>query len=148
MYLITAFIFSILLIICIITDIKTRKINLILCLFFLLTGISIYLFVIQSSFYILCCNLMTGIFLLIIAKLTHGAIGYGDGIIFLIMSFYLPDACSLAILFLSLASASLFSIILLLKKFSRKYAIPFVPFILCGYSIYTAIQFFTGGFQL
>lgn len=148
MYLITAFIFSILLIICSITDIKTRKINLILCLFFLLTGISIYLFVIQSSFYILCCNLMTGIFLLIIAKLTHGAIGYGDGIIFLIMSFYLPDACSLAILFLSLASASLFSIILLLKKFSRKYSIPFVPFILCGYSIYTAIQFFTGGFQL
>lgn len=136
MNLLIPFIFCTYLIFCTVTDIKTKKINLKISLFYLLSGIVVYVFFIKCDIFILISNLLTGIFLMAVSALTRGAVGYGDGLIFIIMSFYFPFFCTLPILFLSLTAAFVFSLMLILKKYSRKYSIPFAPFILIGYIIF------------
>lgn len=136
MNLFISFIFFTYLILCSATDIKTRKINLKISLIYLLSGMVFYFLFMKSGIFILISNLLTGIFLTAVSALTRGAIGYGDGLIFIIMSFYFPFFCTLPILFLSLAAASVFSLVLILKKYSRKYSFPFAPFILIGYIIF------------
>lgn len=124
------------LILCSITDIRTKKINLKICILFFVLGLFINIFFITPGIHILIYNLIPGICLLIISKLTHGAVGSGDALIFIIISFYMQSASTLIILFFSLLAASLFSIILIAKKYSRKYTLPFAPFITLGYTIF------------
>lgn len=135
-YLTTMIILYTYLILCSITDIRTKKINLKVCIFFFLLGIFINIFFIKPGTLILIYNLTPGICLLIISKLTKGAIGSGDAFIFIIISFYMQSASTLIILFFSLLTASLFSIILISRKYSRKYSLPFAPFITLGYTIF------------
>jgi prepilin signal peptidase PulO-like enzyme (type II secretory pathway) len=133
---ITYTILSIYLIICTITDIKSKKINLPISLFFLLAGILIQIFILQNSFKVLSVNLLTGLLLCVISKITNGAVGLGDALIFIIMSFYMPSISTIYILFFALIFASFFSIILLFKKYSKKYVFPFAPFICFGFLIF------------
>ena len=129
------------LIICSITDIKTRKINLKICIIFFLLGLFINMFIIKCDIQILLYNLIPGILLLFISILTKGASGCGDAVIFIIMSFYLSSVSTFIIWFMSLSAASLFSIILIIKKFSRKYALPFAPFITFGFTLFILLNF-------
>lgn len=129
------------LILCTITDIRTRRINLKLCILFLSLGIFVHIFFIKPDILILIYNLIPGIFLLIISLLTKGAVGSGDAVIFIIMAFYMDSTLILTILFFSLLAASIFSIILLIKKYSRKYSLPFAPFITVGFTISILLQF-------
>ncbi len=136
---ITTFILYIYLITCTISDIKTKKINLKLSLFFVFLGILIYSFFIRADIEILLYNLLSGICVLLVSLFTKGAIGAGDAVILIIMSFYMPSASILIILFLSLLMASIVSVALIIKKYSRKYALPFAPFITLGYTIFLII---------
>lgn len=137
--LITIFILYIYLIICTVSDIKTKKISLKLSFVFLFLGLFIYLFFIKADAIILLYNLMPGICLLLVSLFTKGAVGCGDAVILMIMSFYIPSASVLIILFFSLLAASVISVILMIKKYSRKYALPFAPFITLGYTIFLLI---------
>lgn len=128
------------LIICTATDIKTKKISLKICLIFLLLGFLINIFLLKTTVSILLYNLIPGICLLFFSILTKGSIGCGDALILIIMSFYMRFPSILIILFLSLLSASAFSIILIIKKYSRKYSLPFAPFITFGYTIFLLLQ--------
>lgn len=127
------------LIICTISDIKTKKINLKLSLIFLFIGLFIFSFFIKADMKILLYNLLSGISVLFVSLFTKGAIGAGDAIILIIMSFYMPSASLLIILFFSLLMASIVSVALIIKKYSRKYALPFAPFITLGYTIFLLI---------
>lgn len=137
--LITIFILYIYLIICTVSDIKTKKISLKLSFVFLFLGPFIYLFFIKADVIILLYNLIPGICLLLVSLFTKGAVGGGDAVILMIMSFYIPSASVLVILFFSLLAASVVSVILMIKKYSRKYALPFAPFITLGYTIFLLI---------
>lgn len=128
-------IFLIYLIICTVTDLKTRKINLVISLIYFLIGITCQIFFIPCDSSILFLNLLPGFFLLVISKTTKGAIGCGDAIIFVNMALFLRTFSALNVLFFSLIIASCFSLILLCKKYSKNYAFPFAPFILSGYLI-------------
>jgi len=136
---ITILILYIYLILCTISDIKTKKINLKLSLVFLLLGFFIYPFFIKSDIKILLYNLLPGICILLVSLFTKGAIGAGDAVILIIMSFYMPSASILIILFFSLLMASVIAVTLIIKKYSRKYALPFAPFITLGYTIFLLI---------
>lgn len=136
---ITIFILYIYLIICTVSDIKTKKISLKFSLVFLFLGLFIYLFFIKADIKILLYNLLSGISVLLVSLFTKGAIGAGDAVILIIMSFYMPSASTLIILFFSLLIASIVSVTLIIKKYSRKYELPFAPFITLGYTIFLLI---------
>ena len=121
---------------CSITDIHSKRINILISGSYLLVGIFFNMYFIKNDLIILFMNLSTGLLLALIAKITKGAIGYGDSLIFFVISFYIPSFSTLYILFFSLVTASLFSILLLLKKYSKKYRIPSAPFIQIGFFIF------------
>ena len=121
---------------CSITDIHSKRINILISGIYLLIGIFFNMYFIKNDLIILFMNLSTGLLLALIAKITKGAIGYGDSLIFFVISFYIPSFSTLYILFFSLVTASLFSILLLLKKYSKKYRIPSAPFIQIGFFIF------------
>ena len=138
--LIVILILYIYLIICTVTDMKTKKISLKICLVFFLLGFLINIFLFKTAVPILLYNLIPGICLLFFSILTKGAVGCGDALILIIMSFYMQSVSILMILFLSLLAASVFSIVLIIKKYSRKYSLPFAPFITLGYTIFLLLQ--------
>jgi hypothetical protein len=129
------------LIICTITDIKRKKINLPVSLFFLFAGGPAQFFIVHSSLKVLFINLLTGFLLAVISKITKGAVGFGDALIFVIMAFYMPSVSTIYILFFALIFASFFSIILLLRKYSRKYVFPFAPFICFGFLTFLCSEY-------
>lgn len=135
---ITAFLF---LISCSITDIQKQLINSKICLAFLLLGIIFQFHFHTFSLGILIGNVGISIFLSMVSLISKGAIGLGDAIIFFVLSFYLSTAANLVILFYALLAASVYSLILLICKYSRKHAFPFAPFITMGFVLFHLSQF-------
>ena len=76
----------------------------------------------------------TGIVFLIISKVTDESFGYGDSILILIMGGFLGFWNILTVLLTAFSMAALFSSFMLIrKKFHRKSAFPFVPFLTASY---------------
>lgn len=77
-----------------------------------------------------------GLAALLIAKLSNEVIGYGDGILLVVMGFFLSIEKLVAIGMLAFSIAGVFALILLVifhKKGS--YRIPFVPFLAFAYGL-------------
>ena len=76
----------------------------------------------------------TGIVFLIISKVTNESFGYGDSILILLMGGFLGFWNILTVLLTAFSMAALFAVFMLIrKKFHRKSAFPFVPFLTISY---------------
>lgn len=121
-------------------DLKYKEIPLIISLVGSLIGAGFC--VIESrgieSVFLSC---IPGVAALIISKITNEVIGYGDGILFLLMGIYLPLEKLVAIGMLAFSIAGVFALILLVV-FRKKgsYKIPFVPFLAFAYWLEYLIQ--------
>jgi leader peptidase (prepilin peptidase)/N-methyltransferase len=81
-------------------------------------------------------RLLPGFMLLLIGFLTRQSIGYGDGMVVLIMGMLLGVHQCLIILFIGVILSSLVSIfILILKKGNYRTKLPFVPFLLVAWGV-------------
>lgn len=77
-----------------------------------------------------CLALVPGILLLVIAKVTNEKIGYGDGLVLLILGNFFVFFEVWMILQTAIFLVMSFSFILLCsKKVSKEYQIPFLPFL-------------------
>ena len=75
-----------------------------------------------------------GIVFIVVSRVTEEAFGYGDSILILIMGGFIGFWNILSLLVTAFSMAALFSIFMLLrKKFHRKSAFPFVPFLTAAY---------------
>lgn len=75
-----------------------------------------------------------GIVFMVVSRVTEEAFGYGDSILILIMGGFLGFWNILFLLVAAFSMAAFFSIFMLLrKKFHRKSAFPFVPFLTAAY---------------
>ena len=79
-------------------------------------------------------GIAVGALFLLVSRITREGMGYGDSWAIFILGIYLGiwkllEALSAAFLFLGAAAV----ICLLIKKMSRKYKLPFVPFLAIGY---------------
>lgn len=116
--------------ICTYTDIKTKTISL-----FNSAGFAISIFILGcitdtiSLKYILL-QMLPGFFLILLSLIKPNSIGLGDGIIFLIVGLSTSLILCLNILLITLLLSSIYSILLLLRHYSKKYIIPLAPFIL------------------
>lgn len=82
---------------------------------------------------------LPGVFLLIAGWSTKQQVGYGDGIVLLVIGIYLGFSASLSILLTALlliAPVSLFYIVC--RRAGRKKQLPFVPFLFAGYLLWLA----------
>ena len=81
-------------------------------------------------------SFLPGIVLLLLGKLSKGAIGYGDGIVVLTLGLFCKGNELLMILLLALVFAGVVGLVLLVVfKKKGKYEIPFVPFLFLGWII-------------
>ena len=86
--------------------------------------------------------MIPGFILLIIAKYTKEKIGYGDGWMFIILGNFLNITEIYYVLQIAFFLITLFSIIMILsRKVSKEYQIPFFPFLLVAYLILKGSQY-------
>lgn len=121
---------------CAFFDIRTKRIPLWILLVFGsmilgITGISGTL--IHQS---LCLQLLPGMVFLLMSLLTGEAVGYGDGIVILLLGVSLGIRLCVSIVFVGLVlCAGVSLLILILKKGSQQTRLPFMPFLLAAWGV-------------
>lgn len=115
-------------------DIKKREVTLsIICLYGII-GIVLHLCLDKIAIFDILGGMGMGILLLLIAKVFHECVGYGDGLLLLVSGIYLGANKNMELFFYSVILSGIFSLILFLFFHKKKeFEIPFIPFVLFGY---------------
>lgn len=123
----------ILLIPCVVTDIRERTLPPVFMIVFGVTAAAVNRLFGLMSWTELLLGLLPGAFLLATARLSHERIGYGDGVLFLAVGLLCGVSGTLSILFAALVlSAVVGGLILLIRRKPLKTAFPFAPFALAA----------------
>ena len=121
------------------SDIKTHSVSGIRIIAYGILGIVLNLVLYYQSVWSIIGGVAVGAVILGYAAVTKGAIGIGDGLIFLCLGIYLGLSDNLRLLFFSLLAAAVIGgIYVLVRKRSIKTQIPFMPYVLGAYMIMTA----------
>ncbi|MBE5848255.1 MAG: hypothetical protein E7300_11350 [Lachnospiraceae bacterium] len=81
-------------------------------------------------------SMIPGLILLFIAYATNEQIGYGDGLVFLLLGMHTSLMELMGILLMSLFFCTILSIgLLILKKCEKRTSLPFIPFITGAYLV-------------
>lgn len=105
-----------------------------------LCSLILYAFVKPVPLWEMVGGIIIGGVMLVISYITKGALGFGDGLFLIIAAIHLGVEKVIAILTFGLFLSAIFSVILLiLRKVSRKTALPFVPFMALGY-LFTFVE--------
>lgn len=118
-------------------DIRTRKVSLRLAALFAAAAVIMQVMWQGLSVGSWLAGALPGLFLLILGWGTLGAVGYGDGVALLVCGSFLGFWGCLEVFLLGLflsCPVSLFFIVT--RRADRKTELPFVPFLLAGYSIW------------
>lgn len=135
LWLISRILFELYLLLLSVMDLRTRRLNLV----FLFTGIVPVIAGLCSEREIHPVLLLTGggvgLVFLLASRITKEAFGYGDSILILIMGCFLGFWDLMSVLAAAFLVAAAFSAVMLWrKKFSRRSAFPFVPFLAAAYT--------------
>lgn len=116
-------------------DIKLKKISVvpllvsgILAVIYVLAGKSMNM----SMMYFIAC-LLPGMLFLLLSWLTGEKVGYGDGMVLLVMGLWTNGFFCMIVTCLAVFLSSLYAVYLLLKR--KKELIPFVPFLLAAMEV-------------
>ncbi len=124
-----------------ISDLKNRCISGWRILAFSVFGIVLNFLLYYQSVWSIVGGVVVGIVLLLYAIFTKGAVGIGDGIMFVCLGIYLGLSDNMRLLFFSLIAAALAGgIFILAKKKSIKTQIPFMPCVLAAYILMTVAE--------
>lgn len=124
-----------------ISDIKNKSISIWHMIVFGVLGVVVNGIMYYQSLQSLIGGVVIGVLVLVFAFFSRGAIGKGDGVIFICIGIYLGLSKSLRLLFYSLIAAALVGgLYILVKKKSIKTQIPFVPCILIAHIAMTLME--------
>ena len=134
-WLICRILFALYLCVLTVMDIRRKRLNLV----FLLSGFLLVAAGIFAARQIHPLLLLTGggvgLVFFVTSKVTGEAFGYGDSLLILIMGSFLGFWDILSLLTAAFLLAAVFSAVMLVgRKFSRKTAFPFVPFLAIAYT--------------
>lgn len=91
----------------------------------------------QEDLWIVGGGIAVGIFFLFVSRITKEGLGYGDSLAILILGLYMGIWKLLSVLSGAFVLLTVGAIIMLsTKKMSRKYTLPFFPFLTAGYVLY------------
>lgn len=127
--------------ICTVTDIKDRNINIGFCVVNILSAAVIHI-VMADGFLVVCRGMILGVILIIVSLFSRGAIGRGDGLLLMTVGSITGLKLSIMIAawaFISCTAVSLVAVVA--GKLTMKSQIPFAPFILIGALIVTFIRY-------
>lgn len=124
-----------------ISDIRTQTVSLIRLIAFGLLGITINYCMVYQSIWSAVGGGIVGIVLLGYALLSKGAVGVGDGVVFLCLGIFLGLSGNLRLLFFSLLVAAIVGgIYAIVTKKGVKAKIPFIPCILVAYIVLSVTE--------
>ena len=119
-------------------DIKTKQVSSKLCGIFAVCAIVLLIVSKLSgreiSIFSYIGGILIGVLFIVVAKISAGAIGAGDGMVMAVAGLYVGFERNLEILFIAFLASALVGIILwITRKKKRKETMAFLPFILTGY---------------
>jgi leader peptidase (prepilin peptidase)/N-methyltransferase len=117
-----------------IRDYKKHKISMLSVLLFAVLGIVLEIPEAMTVWKEMVAGVMVGAVVLILAKITEGKIGFGDGWVLMVTGLYLGFRGNLFLFMAALFVSAVISIILLLcRRATKKTELPFVSFLFIGY---------------
>jgi len=118
-------------------DLRYKKLPLLISLVGVVIGVPILIFS-QRELMDILLALLLGVIFLLIGKITREAIGYGDGILLIVMGLFYSAKQMWSICIMAFVFAGVVALVLLLI-FRKKgnYEIPFVPFLLLANCIHS-----------
>lgn len=123
-----------LLAVCAYTDVKRKRISLLLLGTYFAAGLCLLTAEGFSGADDLLAGMAVGVFIFLLHKLTGGGIGLGDAMLFIVTGIYLGFTRNMQLFLLALLFGALCSMILLMTgKVRRGCELPFVPFALLAY---------------
>lgn len=128
------FLIAIILFLCSIQDLKKKSLSLcnLLCFSFFALFLGLFFHDISTANRLF--GLLLGLLVVLISFLTHGQIGNGDGFLLCITGYLLGFQNNLLLLCYALFLSAVTAIILLSFRWtSKKYRLPFIPFIFLSY---------------
>lgn len=115
-------------------DWKEKQINVYIFLVAASVGIVLRVGVQEESVWSMLAGVAVGIVILLLAWLTGGSVGAGDGLMFMVSGIFLEFWENINLLMTSLTIAGVVALFMIaVKKKGRKYRLPFVPFMLVAY---------------
>lgn len=127
---------------CTITDLKSKTIPIWWTVVFGISAMIYQIFWKKQKLEAILFSMIIGVTLLVAAKISNQRIGYGDGIIFLILGLWIGFWDGISLLFFSLILSSIISVYLIIvRRKGRDYRIPFIPFVTAAYIILEGTRF-------
>lgn len=126
-------------VICTVTDMKSRQISIVVSIIFGIIGTVILLSGKGAAFTSGVFGAVTGGAVILLSKLTNGAIGMGDGTAFTVIGIYIGAVKNIELFLVSSFLCAIVSVVMLLTgKYKNSYSLPFMPFVACA-TVITAI---------
>lgn len=127
---------GIMLLICAVEDMYYKKLHVALLAAYGVAGFVIYIMDGAMSILDFSGGMGIGFILILLSFLSRGAIGLGDGILFVITGMYLGAAVNMILLWTALVIAGLWALVsIVVLKRNKKYEIPFAPMVFLAYFI-------------
>lgn len=136
-----------LLVICSITDIKSRNISIKICVLFgvLSVGIRIISELMSGGIDLIktagiLCGTLPGLIIALISIITKGGIGRGDAVVFIVIGLLMGIRKSVGLFVMALLCVEIICVPLLcIKRVGMKNKVPFMPFVLLSYIVVLCI---------
>ncbi len=123
------------LVICGYEDLKSRRIGTIWLFVFAVEGVFLWFMEGTHSMFEIVPAVSTGLFVLLLAFITKGGIGEGDGLLLMIIGIFLGGADTFRIFLYALLLSGGYAVFLsVIRKKNRKYEIAFIPFLLLAFA--------------
>ena len=115
------------------TDIKTKRVNGYICLVSIFAALAIRVNIVNEMDIVLLIDMVPGILMYIISKLTNEKIGSGDALICLFIGAVVGVREVLLVISYAIVLAGIISFVLLIaKRVTKDTEIPFIPFLSIG----------------
>lgn len=119
-----------------IEDIREKKITVNITLFSGIIGVLLHLLFQNQSIYEMLAGTLPGCAILLLACLTKGKIGTGDGIVFMLTGLYLGFGKNMMLMSISFLLAGVYGLFLLIQREEGEdQNMPLMPFLFLGYSL-------------
>lgn len=118
-------------------DCKEKEINFYMPLIGALAGIILHLLYWEKTLLDILLGITVGIVLLLVAVISNGGIGMGDGIMLMVSGIFLGFWENIALFMMALGMISITALFLIvIKRKGKNYRLPFLPFLLAAYLLW------------
>lgn len=136
---------TVLMIPCVVTDIRKQTLPLPYLIAVGLLGIPVSIFVEGAQWWSVAGGVAVGGAILLVGAMSRQGISYGDGWMVAAFGAWLGLMTTLSVLLLGLVLAGLFGVVCLIRRKGRKHRLPFAPFFALGCLLAAVFSFFPGG---